>query len=116
MATASPLYDLVLKGGTLLDPAQDIHAQRDVAFRDGKVAAVAERIDPALATNLVDVSGKLVTPPRSGTTSQTVPSATRSSRSMRSGSGRPLDSYQPAPRSARLSATTSRKATPTAAR
>ena len=62
MTTASPLYDLVLKGGTLLDPAQGIHAQRDVAFQDGKVAAVAERIDPALATNLVDVSGKLVTP------------------------------------------------------
>ena len=41
MTTASPLYGLVLKGGTLLDPAQGIHAQRDVAFQDGKVAAVA---------------------------------------------------------------------------
>ena len=62
MTTASSSYDLVLKGGTLIDPAQGIHAQRDVAFQDGKVAAVAERIDPALATSLVDVSGKLVTP------------------------------------------------------
>ena len=51
--------------------------------------------------------------PVSGTTSHTVPSATRSSHCSRSGSGR--SAYQPASRSARLTATASRKATPTAA-
>ena len=33
------------RGGTLLDPAQGINDRRDVAFKDGVVAAVAERID-----------------------------------------------------------------------
>ena len=34
------LYDLLLKGGTLVDPAQKLHAVQDVAFADGKVTAV----------------------------------------------------------------------------
>ena len=62
MTTVSPTYDLVIKGGTLLDPAQGIHDRRDIAFQGGKVAVVAPRIDPAGARNVVDVSGKLVTP------------------------------------------------------
>ncbi len=32
-------YDLVLKGGDVIDPSQDLRAVRDVAFKDGKVAA-----------------------------------------------------------------------------
>ncbi len=55
-------YDLVLKGGTLLDPGQGINDRRDVAFRDGLVAEVAPRIDPSSATTSIDVTGKLVTP------------------------------------------------------
>ena len=62
MTSPSHTYDLVLNGGTLLDPAQGINDRRDVAFSNGVVAAVAERIDPALAATAVDVSGKLVTP------------------------------------------------------
>ena len=61
MTTA--IYDLALIGGNLLDPAQGVNNERrDVAFKDGKVAAVGDRIDPASATQTVDVSGKLVTP------------------------------------------------------
>jgi dihydroorotase len=62
MTTESPTYDLVLTGGTLLDPAQGIHDRRDVAFKDGLVARVADRIDPTPAATAVDVSGKLITP------------------------------------------------------
>ena len=62
MTTAAPAYDLVLTGGTLLDPAQGIHDRRDLAFKDGVVAAVGERIDPSGARSSLDVSGKLVTP------------------------------------------------------
>ncbi len=62
MTTATANYDLALTGGTLLDPGQGIHARRDIAFRDGRVAAVAERIDPAEAATVMDVSGKLITP------------------------------------------------------
>ena len=62
MTTAPASYDLLLKGGTLLDPAQGIHDRRDVGFRDGLVAGVAETIDAELAINVLDVSGKVVTP------------------------------------------------------
>ena len=62
MTTQRHTYDLVLRGGTLLDPGQNIHDRRDIAFKDGRVAAVAERIDPAQAGQVVDVTGKLVTP------------------------------------------------------
>ena len=62
MAANPPAYDLVLNGGTLLDPAQGLHDRRDVAFKDGVVAEVAERIDPASAAASIDASGKLVTP------------------------------------------------------
>lgn len=62
MTKASPTYDLVLTGGTLLDPVRDIHDRRDVAFKDSVVAEVAEQIDPASASATVDVSGKLITP------------------------------------------------------
>lgn len=57
-----PKYDLVVRGGTLLDPGQSIHGRRDIALKDGKVAAVEERIYPSLAAEVVDATGKLVTP------------------------------------------------------
>ena len=63
MTTAPPSYDLLLKGGALLDPAQGIiNDRRDIAFEDGRVAAVADNIAPEDAANVVDISGKLVTP------------------------------------------------------
>ena len=55
-------YDLLLHGGTLLDPAQAIHARRDVAFVGGRVAAVAERIDPTTAREVLDCTGRMVAP------------------------------------------------------
>lgn len=57
-----PTWDLVIRGGTLIDPAQGISARRDVAFRDGTVAAVAETLDPAGARQAIDATGALVTP------------------------------------------------------
>lgn len=55
-------YDLLLKGGDLIDPAQSLHARRDVAFAGGKVAAIAESIPATSATEVVDCSGLLVAP------------------------------------------------------
>ncbi len=55
-------YDLLIQGGTLVDPAQGIHAPQDVAFADGNVAAVAPTIDAAQAREVVDASGRYVTP------------------------------------------------------
>ena len=60
--TTAPAYDLLLTGGNVLDPAQGIDGRRDIAFKDGLVAEVSERIDVAKAANSVDVTGKLITP------------------------------------------------------
>ncbi len=61
-ALAQQQYDLLLRGGHLIDAKNKISAVRDVAIRDGKVAAVAAKIDPAQAFKVVDVSGLYVTP------------------------------------------------------
>jgi dihydroorotase len=54
-------WDLLIRGGTLVDPAQSISARRDVAFSGGKVAAVAETL-AGEATEVIDATGTLVTP------------------------------------------------------
>src|SRR5262245_66192418 len=60
--SAQQKYDLLLKGGHVIDPKNKISAVRDVAIANGKVAAVAAKIDPAEAFKVVDVSGYYVTP------------------------------------------------------
>ncbi len=55
-------YDLLLQGGHVIDAKNSIDAVRDVAIRDGKIALVAARIDPAQAFKVVDVKGLYVTP------------------------------------------------------
>ena len=62
MTDEATRHDLLLSGGTLLDPAQGLHERRDVAFRGGRVSAVAERIEAETAAEVLDVSGRLVTP------------------------------------------------------
>jgi len=56
------LYDLILKGGRVIDPSQDIDATLDVAFENGKVAEVATDISPDAAAEVRDVSGRMVVP------------------------------------------------------
>jgi dihydroorotase len=55
-------YDLLLRGGHLIDPKNQIDAVRDLGIHRGKIAAVAEKIDPSLAFKCVDVAGLFVTP------------------------------------------------------
>src|SRR5215470_12477581 len=62
LSAAQQKYDLLLKGGHVIDPKNKISAVRDVAITDGKVAAVAANINPAEAFKVVDVSGYYVTP------------------------------------------------------
>ena len=59
---AQQKYDLLLKGGHVIDPKNGISAVRDVAIADGKVAAVASRINASEALKVVDVSDLYVTP------------------------------------------------------
>jgi dihydroorotase len=56
------MYDLLISGGTLVDPAQGIHRRLDVAFADGAVAALAENLAADDAARVVDATGRLVTP------------------------------------------------------
>jgi dihydroorotase len=56
------MYDLVLKGGVVIDPAQDLSRALDVAVQDGKIAAVAANIPASEARRVIHVPGKTVTP------------------------------------------------------
>ena len=55
-------YDLVLKGGRVVDPAAGVDAVRDVAVRAGRIAAVEPEVEVDAAREVVDVSGRLVLP------------------------------------------------------
>lgn len=55
-------YDIVLKGGHLIDAKNNIDEPMDVAISDGKIAAVARNIPKKNALRLIDVSGMYVTP------------------------------------------------------
>jgi dihydroorotase len=61
-ASAQVRYELLLKGGHVIDPRNRLDAVMDVAVADGKIAAVRSGIDPAEARTVVDVSGLYVTP------------------------------------------------------
>jgi dihydroorotase len=61
-AQEGPDYDLVIKGGHVVDPRNDLSAVRDVAVKDGRVAAVAVDIPAAHAVKAIDASGLYVTP------------------------------------------------------
>jgi dihydroorotase len=56
------MYDLLLKGGNVIDPAQDLRGALDVAVEDGKIARVAANIPKSEARRVIDVPGKTVTP------------------------------------------------------
>lgn len=57
------MYDIVLTGGHVVDPSQNLDAVTDIAFADGKVAAVGNDLaKKADAKETRDVSGSLVTP------------------------------------------------------
>jgi len=60
--TPTTQYDLLLKGGHVIDPKNNVDAVCDVAITGKAIAAVAPDINPALAAKVADVSGHLVTP------------------------------------------------------
>jgi len=55
-------YDLILTGGRVIDPSQSIDARLDVAFANGKVAAIGPNLAGERHTERRDVSGLIVTP------------------------------------------------------
>src|SRR5690349_24004520 len=61
LAAAPAKYDLVLKGGRVIDPSRKLDAIRDVAIANGRIATVASNL-PGEAADTVDARGKLVVP------------------------------------------------------
>ena len=61
-AAAQPAYDLLLKGGHVIDAKNGVDGVRDVAITAGRIALVAEKIDPAEARKVVNAAGLYVTP------------------------------------------------------
>ncbi len=61
-AFAQTRYDILLKGGHVIDPKNHISEVRDVAIAHGQVAAVAANIPPEEARKVIDVSSLYVTP------------------------------------------------------
>jgi len=55
-------YDLLIKGGRVIDPARNVDRLADVAIANGTVAALRTNIAASSAADTVDVSGKLVVP------------------------------------------------------
>src|SRR5436305_2445877 len=55
-------FDLVIKGGDVLDPSQSLRGKRDIGIRWGIVEAIEPEIPAARALKTIDAGGKLVTP------------------------------------------------------
>ena len=55
-------FDLVIKGGDVLDPSQSLRGKRDIGIRFGLIEAVEAEIPAARALLVLDAGGKLVTP------------------------------------------------------
>jgi dihydroorotase len=58
----SRMYDLLIKGGRVIDPSQRIDAVMDVAVSGAKIAAVRPDIDPRGIANVIEATGRFVTP------------------------------------------------------
>jgi dihydroorotase len=55
-------YDLILRGGRVVDPSQKLDAVTDVAFADGKVARIGAGLQADAKTEVRDVAARIVTP------------------------------------------------------
>src|SRR6202162_598384 len=60
--SVSTTFDMLLRGGRVIDPASGVDGLKDVAIRSGKVAAVQADILPTSAREVVDVTGQIVLP------------------------------------------------------
>ena len=61
IAKLKPGYDLVVKGGRVIDPANGTDGIRDIGIKGGRIVAVAPKLDPG-AAKVVDAAGLIVTP------------------------------------------------------
>ncbi|TJV36601.1 MAG: amidohydrolase/deacetylase family metallohydrolase, partial [Mesorhizobium sp.] len=55
-------FDLLLKGGRLIDPASGLDARRDLAIVNGRIAAIDADIPFESAVRVIDATGSIVAP------------------------------------------------------
>lgn len=55
-------HEIIIKGGTVIDPAQGLHGRRDVAIAGGRIAAIEESIPDGDALDVIEAGGLLVLP------------------------------------------------------
>ncbi len=60
--SAPPDCDLLVKGGTVIDPGQNLHTALDVAVKNGKILELSPDIPATRARSVVSAKGKIVTP------------------------------------------------------
>src|SRR6478736_1597207 len=58
----SDTFDLLLTGGTVLNPASALRQELDVAVKDGRIAALEAKLPRAQAKRVIEVPGCYVTP------------------------------------------------------
>ena len=58
----SDTFDLLLTGGTVLNPASGVRQELDVAVKDGLIAALEAKLPRAQAKRVIEVPGCYVTP------------------------------------------------------
>jgi hypothetical protein len=68
-------FDLVIKGGDVLDPSQSLRGKRDIGIRFGVIEALEAEISAPRAQRVLDATGKLVTPGSSTFTRMYIPMA-----------------------------------------
>jgi dihydroorotase len=54
--------DLLIKGGTVIDPSQRIHSEMDIAIKNGKILEISGNFPESGAAKVVSARGKIVTP------------------------------------------------------
>src|SRR6185312_10336853 len=62
LTIGDPMYDLLLKGGTVLDPSMKLDGKQDVAMQGGAIARIAPDIAETEAARVIDVRGRTVVP------------------------------------------------------
>ncbi len=55
-------YDILLKGGTVVDPANRVTKVADIAVANGKIAEIGEDLDPVRSNESIEVKGKYILP------------------------------------------------------
>ena len=56
------MYDLLIKGGRVIDPSQNIDDKLDIAISGGKISKVAKDIPAQESQQVIDARDKIVTP------------------------------------------------------